>query len=289
MSVTIKNEYLTAIINEKGAELTSLSANQIEYIWQADPNYWGRHAPILFPFVGRLKNDQYTYQGENYPMGQHGFARDKKFKLLEQTAEKATFVLKSDAETKKIYPFDFVLIVSYEVWGEGLRIRFEVQNPSSGELIFALGGHPAFNIPLEENLTFDDYFIAFSPQKSRIKIPLEGPFANLDQKTLGQTNTNIQLSHDLFKEDALIYETRGLNSYTVGSEDSKHNVTVTYNNIPYVGFWSPMPKEAPFLCIEPWWGFADTVNSNGKLEEKAGMQHLPANETFKTEFSITIH
>lgn len=289
MSVTIKNEYLTAVINEKGAELTSLFANQIEYIWQADPNYWGRHAPILFPFVGRLKDDQYTYQGKTYPMGQHGFARDKKFELLEQTAEKATFILKSDEETKKIYPFDFVLTVSYEVWGEGLRVRFEVQNPSSGELIFALGGHPAFNIPLEKDLAFDDYFIAFSPQKSRIKIPLEGPFANLDQKTLGQTNTNIQLSHDLFKDDALIYETRGLNSYTVGSEDSKHSVTVTYNNIPYVGFWSPMPKEAPFVCIEPWWGFADTVDSNGKLEDKAGMQRLPANETFKTEFSITIH
>lgn len=289
MSVTISNDFLQATINEKGAELASLQANELEYIWQADPTYWGRHAPILFPFVGRLKEDRYTYQGKTYSMGQHGFARDKEFKLVEQTEDKATFVLTSDEETKKVYPFDFALTVSYEVWGQGLRIRFNVENTGTEEMLFALGGHPAFNIPLTEGLKFEDYFIAFSPQKSRLKIPLEGPFANLEQKTLGQTNTNIQLSRDLFKEDALIYETRGLNAYTLGSEESSHSVTLAYNNIPYVGLWSPYPTEAPFVCIEPWWGFADTVDSNGRLEDKAGMNRLAAKENFKTEFSITVN
>lgn len=289
MSVTIKNDYLTATINKKGAELASLTANNIEYIWQADPKYWGRHAPLLFPFVGRLKDDQYSYQGKTYPMGQHGFARDYDFSVVEQTAEKVVFVLESDEESKKIYPFDFILRVSYEVWGEGLRLRFEVENPRTEELIFALGGHPAFNVPLEEGLNFDDYYLAFSPQKSRVKIPLEGPYANLDQKTLGQTNTNIQLRHELFSDDALIYETIGLNAFTIAHEDSRHSVTVNYNHIPYVGFWSPYPKEAPFVCIEPWWGFADTVDSTGRLEDKPGMNRLAAKEIFKTEFSITVH
>lgn len=288
MSVTITNDFLEATINEKGAELVSLRANEIEYIWQADPQYWGRHAPILFPFVGRLKDNQYSYQGKTYPMGQHGFARDKEFKVLEQTKEKVTLVLTSDGETKKVYPFDFSLTVSYEIWGEGVRIRFDVENTGEEEMIFALGGHPAFNIPLTDELQFDDYFIAFSPQKSRVKIPLDGPFTNLDQKTIGQTNTNIQLSRGLFKEDALIYETRGLNAYTLGSEESSHSVTLAYNNIPYVGLWSPYPAEAPFVCIEPWWGFADTVDSNGRLEDKEGMNRLAGNEHFKTEFSITV-
>ncbi len=288
MSVTITNDFLEATINEKGAELVSLRANEIEYIWQADPQYWGRHAPILFPFVGRLKDNQYSYQGKTYPMGQHGFARDKEFKVLEQTKEKVTLVLTSDEETKKVYPFDFSLTVSYEIWGEGVRIRFDVENTGEEEMIFALGGHPAFNIPLTDELQFDDYFIAFSPQKSRVKIPLDGPFTNLDQKTIGQTNTNIQLSRGLFKEDALIYETRGLNAYTLGSEESSHSVTLAYNNIPYVGLWSPYPAEAPFVCIEPWWGFADTVDSNGRLEDKEGMNRLAGNEHFKTEFSITV-
>ena len=288
MSVTITNDFLEATINEKGAELVSLRANEIEYIWQADPQYWGRHAPILFPFVGRLKDNQYSYQGKTYPMGQHGFARDKEFKVLEQTKEKVTLVLTSDEETKKVYPFDFSLTVSYEIWGEGVRIRFDVENTGEEEMIFALGGHPAFNIPLTDELQFEDYFIAFSPQKSRVKIPLDGPFTNLDQKTIGQTNTNIQLSRGLFKEDALIYETRGLNAYTLGSEESSHSVTLAYNNIPYVGLWSPYPAEAPFVCIEPWWGFADTVDSNGRLEDKEGMNRLAGNEHFKTEFSITV-
>lgn len=288
MSVTITNDILKATINEHGAELVSLQANEIEYIWQADPKYWGRHAPLLFPFVGRLKDNQYSYQGKTYPMGQHGFARDKEFKVLEQTKEKVTLVLTSDEETKKVYPFDFALTVSYEIWGEGVRIRFEVENTGNEEMIFALGGHPAFNIPLTDELQFEDYFIAFSPQKSRVKIPLEGPFTNLDQKTIGQTNTNIQLSRELFKEDALIYETRGLNAYTLGSEESSHSVTLAYNNIPYVGLWSPYPAEAPFVCIEPWWGFADTVDSNGRLEDKKGMNRLDAKERFKTEFSITV-
>ncbi|MGM0173621.1 aldose 1-epimerase family protein [Enterococcus sp. DIV0800] len=288
MSVTITNDFLEATINEKGAELVSLRANEIEYIWQADPQYWGRHAPILFPFVGRLKDNQYSYQGKTYPMGQHGFARDKEFKVLEQTKEKVTLVLTSDEETKKVYPFEFSLTVSYEIWGEGVRIRFDVENTGEEEMIFALGGHPAFNIPLTDELQFDDYFIAFSPQKSRVKIPLDGPFTNLDQKTIGQTNTNIQLSRGLFKEDALIYETRGLNAYTLGSEESSHSVTLAYNNIPYVGLWSPYPAEAPFVCIEPWWGFADTVDSNGRLEDKEGMNRLAGNEHFKTEFSITV-
>ena len=127
MSVTISNDFLTATINEKGAELASLKANDIEYIWQADPKYWGRHAPFLFPFVGRLKDNQYTYKGKTYPMGQHGFARDKEFSVVEHSTDKAVFILKSDAETREIYPFDFVLTISYEVWGQGVRIRFNVE------------------------------------------------------------------------------------------------------------------------------------------------------------------
>ncbi|WP_159721779.1 aldose 1-epimerase family protein [Enterococcus sp. CSURQ0835] len=290
MSITIQNDHVVATIAEKGAELTSFQQKKsgLEYIWQADPEYWGRHAPILFPFIGRLKDDQYTYQGQTYPMGQHGFARDKTFQVLDQTEEMVTLALVSDEQTRQVYPFDFVLTVSYEVWADGLRVRFQVENTSSDEMIFALGGHPAFNVPLEAGQNFEDYYLAFSPQKTRVMIPLEGPFVNLDQKTLGQTNTNVQLSHDLFANDAVIFETLGLNRFTIGNEDSFHSVTLTYNHIPYVGFWSPYPKEAPFVCIEPWWGFADPVDSSGKLEEKPGMNRLAAGDVFNTQFSITI-
>ena len=153
---------------------------------------------------------------------------------------------------------------------------------------FRLGGHPAFNVPLEEGLTFDDLYLAFSPKKSRLRLPLSGPYIDMEQKTLGQTNTNLALVHDLFENDALVFETKGLNAYAIRSEKSSHSVTLSYKDMPYVGIWSPYPKEAPFVCIEPWCGIADTVNSSGELMEKAGINQLGAHEIFQTKYSITV-
>lgn len=291
MTVTIENGQLIAKFSEQGAELTSLVSKDtnLEYIWQADPEFWNRHAPILFPFVGRLKDNQYHYQGKTYPMGQHGFARDMVFQIVEQQEDSVTFSLKSTDETMAKYPFDFELLVTYELGGDGLRIRNKVINTGKNEMIFAIGGHPAFRVPLEEGFNFSDYYLAFSPQKSRIKMPLKGPFVDLDQKTLGQTNTNLRLTRELFKNDALIFETIGANSFAIRNEDSDHSVTLHYSDIPYVGFWSPYEKEAPFVCIEPWHGFADPVNATGDLKDKPGMNRLQANEVFETSYAITVN
>lgn len=291
MTITIENGQLMAKISEKGAELTSLISKDtgLEYIWQADPEYWNRHAPILFPFVGRLKDNQYRYQGKTYAMGQHGFARDMDFTLVEQSEDTAVFSLKSSEKTRENYPFDFELFVTYELGGDGLRIRNKVINSGDNEMIFAIGGHPAFRVPLEDGFKFSDYYLAFSPQKSRIKMPLNGPFVDLDQKTLGQTNTNLHLTRKLFQNDALIFETIGANSFSIRNEDSEHSITLHYSDIPYVGFWSPYEKEAPFVCIEPWHGFADPVNTTGDLEDKPGMNRLQPREVFETNYAITVN
>lgn len=291
MTITIENGQLVAKISEKGAELTSLISKDtgLEYIWQADPEYWNRHAPILFPFVGRLKDNQYRYQGKTYAMGQHGFARDMDFTLVEQSEDTAVFSLKSSEKTRENYPFDFELFVTYELGGDGLRIRNKVINSGDNEMIFAIGGHPAFRVPLEDGFKFSDYYLAFSPQKSRIKMPLNGPFVDLDQKTLGQTNTNLHLTRKLFQNDALIFETIGANSFSIRNEDSEHSITLHYSDIPYVGFWSPYEKEAPFVCIEPWHGFADPVNTTGDLEDKPGMNRLQPREVFETNYAITVN
>lgn len=290
MTVTIENGQLIAKIAEKGAELQSLKSRDenLEYIWQADPKYWGKHAPILFPIVGALKEGRYTYEGQEYQLPRHGFARDMEFTVTHQTEDSVTMLLVADDTTRAVYPFEFELSVHYELGGEGLQVRYEVNNPSQGEMLFSIGGHPAFNVPLSPELSFEDYYLAFSPMKSRIEFPLAGDLININQRTLGATNTNLRLTYDQFSNDALIYETKGLTSVTIASEKSPHSISISFNKMPYVGIWTPYPKEAPFLCIEPWAGVADTVDATGELSEKLGIQHLAPGKKYQTKYAIVV-
>ncbi|MCB5950691.1 aldose 1-epimerase family protein [Enterococcus sp. BWT-B8] len=290
MTVIIENEKLTAVIAEEGAELVSLKDRDsgIEYIWQGNPAFWGRHAPVLFPFVGRLKNDQYSYKNKSYSLGQHGFARDQVFDVIEKGEGSVSLSLKSTKETKKVYPFDFELVLSYAIEGTELVVSYQVINTGKEEMLFSIGGHPAFNIPLEKHLTFNDYYLSLAPKMNRIQIPLSGPFADLEHKTLGQTVADLDLNRELFVDDALIYETPGKTAVTIKSDGSEHSVTLKYEDIPFVGIWSPYEKEAPFVCIEPWWGIADTVNSDGQLEDKSAVNQLKPAEEFKTNYVISV-
>ena len=289
MTVKIENEFLIAKFAEDGAELISLQSKSsgIEYIWQGDPYFWGRHAPVLFPIVGRLKDDQYTYQGKTYEMSQHGFARDSLFTVIEHGDALVSFSLKRTNETKKNYPFDFELIISYELKDNHLTVDYQVENTSNEEMYFSIGGHPAFNVPLEKKLKFEDYYLEFSPQKSRTQIPLIGSYIDINHKTLAQTNIGIDLTHDLFNNDALIFETIGSNTFTIASDHSEHELQLNYNNMPYVGIWSPSPKDAPFVCIEPWCGIADSIDSTGDITKKVGINKLPQKELFRTSYTIT--
>lgn len=290
MTVTIENDQLRAKIALHGAELQSLvsKTTDLEYIWQADPKYWGKHAPVLFPIVGALKEDSYQYKGKTYHMSKHGFARDMDFALLEKNDDSASFILKATEKTKAIFPFDFELIIRYELGGDGLTVKYEVENLAEDEMFFSIGGHPAFNVPLEKDLNFEDYYLAFSPRKSRLSLPLEGNYIDLEQRTLGQTNTNLALTHDMFKNDAVIFETKGLNAISICSEKSPHSVTLSYKDMPYVGIWSPYPTESPFVCIEPWCGIADTTDATGELIEKLGIQQLAGREKLTTKYAITV-
>lgn len=291
MDITIETEHLTAVVSTDGAELTSLKSKEtdIEYIWQADPKYWKRHAPVLFPFVGALKDNQYTYQGKTYQLSQHGFARDMEFQVIEQNKDSVRLMLESTTATKEVYPFDFKLIIAYELGGDGIVVKYYVENPAEEAMYFSIGGHPAFNVPLVDDLSFEDYYLEPSPMKSRLMLPLKDGYVDLAQRTLGQTNTNIALTRELFKVDTLIFETKGLNSFSIRSEKSPHSITLTYNNLPYLGIWAGnYGLEAPFVCIEPWEGVADTTDSTGELTEKLGIRKLDVKDTYETKYAITI-
>lgn len=290
MTIQIENEWVIATFVERGAELISLQSkeSQVEYIWQGDAQFWSRHAPVLFPVVGRLKNDCYQYNGETYTMDQHGFARDCLFELLEIKQESVSFLLTSNEKIKKNYPFEFRLILSYRLEKTKLIVTYQVQNTGQEMMYFSIGGHPAFNIPLESGLSFNDYYLKFTPQKSRIQIPLAGPFTDFKQKTLAQMNTTIALRRELFKNDALIFETKGTNRISIESEKSTHSIHVNYDEIPYVGIWTLHTKDAPFVCIEPWWGIADEVNATGDLVNKVGINRLESEKFFETSYTITM-
>jgi len=288
--VTLENDFLTVTIDPHGAELTSVLGvhSQIEYLWQADPTVWKRHAPVLFPIVGKLHDDTYQYEGQTYHMGQHGFARDRDFTVVESTKTSATFELTDDAQTRAMFPFAFKLVIHYLLDNNMIRVAYTVTNPATdAPLFFSIGAHPGFNIPLTDETDFDGYYMSFDPKKSRVQIPLDVK-AGIDyaNRTLAATDVNQSLSHEFFKSDAVIYELNGKTTFRLQSDHSKHGVALTVADAPYLGVWSPYPTTGDFVCIEPWWGIADTIDATGDLTAKLGINELAPQAQFETGYTI---
>ncbi len=289
--IELKNDELQVKINEHGAELTSVKSvdDQIEYMWQADPKFWGRHAPVLFPIVGRLKDDQYTVNGQTYRMTQHGFARDMDFMVIEHEDDHAVFQLEASDETREKFPFEFTLQVTFTLDAHMLSVHYTVTNPSGDvTLPFSIGGHPAFNVPLEPgNGDFSDYSVTVAPKKAYQQIPLVGPYNDVKhEKTLNLT-TPMVLDHDLFNQDALILDLDHVETTLMLSTGlNDHGVALTLQDAPYVGIWSPYPKRAPFVCLEPWWGIADNVDSDGDFIHKMSIHTAGPKESFNAGFQI---
>lgn len=292
MDYTIKNNMIEVVISDHGAEVQSVKGAHTgeEYMWQADPEIWGRHAPVLFPIVGRLKNDEYKYQGKTYHMGQHGFARDCDFEVENYTQESITFLLKDNEKTREMYPFKFEFRVNYNLMNNLLEENFSVVNKSDETMIFGVGGHPGFNLPVNNGEEKEDYYFDMHPSIARVKIPLKGAYLDWNNRSLASTDSFIGLSDELFKDDALIYELHGHdNKVSLRTDKSKFHINVWTRNAPYVGIWSQYPNTANYVCIEPWWGIADREDADGELEHKYGMNHLEPGKEYQAGFSITYH
>ena len=289
MNYEIKNEYIKAKIKSFGAELNSLQkcAEELEYIWQGDSKYWNRHSPILFPIVGRLKNDSYTYQNQKYNMTQHGFARDKEFEVIKNEVDFMEFRLKSDEKTLEIYPFSFELYLSYKLEKNSLIVSYKVINKSDDKMLFSIGAHPAFNWTLKEDEKKEDYFLEFENIKQTKRYFLNDKGLVYDSVDLKIIDNKIALNEELFKNDALVFEDLNIKTLTLKNSINENYIKLNFENFPYLGIWSK-PTGAPFICIEPWFGVADDENSNQNFEDKKGIITLEKDEIFSCFYIIEI-
>ena len=289
MNFEIKNKFIKAKINSFGAELNSLKRvdTNLEYMWQGNPKYWNRHSPVLFPIVGRLKNDSYTYKNQKYNMTQHGFARDKEFELVKNEVDFIEFKLSNDEKSLEIYPFLFDLYISYKLEQSKLIISYKVKNNSNDNMPFSIGAHPAFNWTLKEDEKKEDYFLEFENIKSTKRYFLNDLGLVYKNENLHISDNKIFLNEELFKDDALIFSDPNIKNLTLKNRNNENFIKVNFDNFPYLGIWSK-PTGAPFICIEPWFGVADKFDSNSDFEKKSSIIILMKNESFSCFYSVEV-
>jgi galactose mutarotase-like enzyme len=285
----LSNDVLSIEIAGKGAELQSIYhlQNKLEYLWSGDAKYWAKKSPVLFPIVGGLKGNEYQYKGKTYHLGRHGFARDNEFEVSERTPESITFCLKSNDQTKLVYPFDFCFKVKYTLQAAQLTVAFIVENTGENELLFSVGAHPAFAVPVDKNLKYEDYYLLFNNIEDAGRWPLsaDGLIEAISIPLLENEN-KLPLQKELFYKDAIVLKHLKSDSISIVNEKSSYGVRVSFDGFPYMGIWAA--KDADFVCIEPWCGIADGVNSNGNFADKEGIIKLSANQIFDAAYKIEL-
>ncbi len=261
----------------QGAELISAKLDGVEKIHDGE-SFWNRHAPVLFPIVGKLKNGKTVIAGKTYEIEQHGFARDMKFETIGENA----YVLKSNAETLKKFPFQFELYITYKVKGNEVITNYKVCNKDTKTMVFGIGGHPAFCCDYASG----KYRIEFEDIEEHIEVyQLEnGLIKEKPEKSSKFIKENrIFLDKKTFDKDAIIMKHITSKKVYLKTE-SKTILAFTFEKFPYLAIWSK--PGAPFVCIEPWFSTADTVNANGVFEEKESFITLQPDENFEASYRV---
>ncbi|HAA8501049.1 TPA_asm: aldose 1-epimerase family protein [Listeria monocytogenes] len=288
--IKLENEVLLVEMKTSGAELTRIFHKDtgLEYLWNADSKFWGRHSPVLFPTVGRLVEDTYLVDGKPYHLGQHGFARDRDFQVVEQTEKSVRFELDADEDSLAVYPYKFKLSIIYTIEKNTVAVSYEVENTDNKRIYFSIGAHPAFNLPLTDGTTFEDYYLDFGTEENLETLCLEGPYRSGEiKKVVDEAARYLPLNYDLFKNDALIFEALKQKEMTIKSDKTPHFVKVSFPEFSFVGVWTAKAG-TPFLCIEPWYGIADGAGKSVELRDKAGIEHLEPEAVFASEYEITV-
>ncbi len=283
----LENDFLKVTLHPKGAELRSLVSKKtgLEYMWNADPAWWSKTSPVLFPIVGTLRNNSYRYNGVEYTLPRHGFARDRFF-LAEQTSPLAiSFILRDDADTRAQYPFSFSLTLFYQLDEDRLLLRYTVENTGREQLWFSLGAHPAFAVPPQPlaGAAYTDHYLQFDRSESLVRYKLEEGLIGTETELVLLPDKKLPLQPALFREDALVLKHIPDHSIVLGSSQHAHGLEFAWEGFPFFGIWAP--AGAPFVCLEPWYGIADSVAHDQELTRKEGIESLPPGESFSREWS----
>lgn len=291
MNYILENENIKIETSTFGGELTSLlkKDDSTEFLWNGDETYWKYHSPILFPIVGKVKDGKYLVDGKEYFLPQHGLARTREFDMIEKSDTHITFELLWSEETLTVYPYKFSLRLSYELLDDGVKASYKVINLDDKDIYFSIGGHPAFMCPIKENETLSDYYFEFN-EKETCSImnlnPSTGYFTGEKTEFFNNENT-INLSLDLFKNDALTFSNLKSNILTLKSKNHTTSLSMDFTGFPYIAIWTKATG-APFVCIEPWYGHADYENFLGDFKEKEGIEKLSPNESFDSNYKLFI-
>lgn len=286
----LQNTQCRVTVQEAGAELTSFRdlATDLEYIWTADPAVWPRHAPVLFPIVGKLPEGKYRYKGKTYALPQHGFARDEKFDLVDQKPNALTFALTSSEKTLAGYPFSFRLEIAYTLTGNSLETAYQVRNTGPDEMYFSIGAHPGFNCPLLPGEHFEDYYLDFEKPETVSRYLLDEGLQNGRKQPVLFGLQRLPLRYELFEQDAIVLKDLASQKISLRTPLHGHGLDFEFRDFPYFGIWT---KEAgaPFICLEPWHGIASRVGDSGELQEKEGIIRLAAGESFACSYTIRVY
>ena len=290
MIYTLRNSEMEVQVSSKGGELVSLrDAEQTEYIWIGDARYWKRHAPQLFPCIGRLTNNQYSMDGALHEMGQHGFLRDYELTKVEESETSLHLQLQSDASTRQLYDREWIVDIFYTLCGKTLSVKFQVRNCDARTMRFGYGIHPGFNVPLNPALRFEDYRLDFH----EVSIPKQMELTERYTISGGmhdyalEEDRYLPLQHSLFDHDAIILKDMP-HTVTLGSQKDEKKVTVAFPDMPYLGIWHAPETDAPFVCIEPWSSLPSTDGVIDEFETKPDFITVEPEQTYTNRWSISI-
>lgn len=271
----IENDYLKIGVKQFGGELTSVKSKNTgtEYLWQGDADVWKGQSPVLFPIIGRLLEDKYTFNGKEYTMAKHGFARLLEWEHIETTENSLKFLLSDSEETIKIYPFRFELYITFTLDKNRVTVSHDVINKNDSDMYFSIGAHPAFNCNIGDTLTFEH-----NENLDTYKIDLEKSLLLPERYTVLKDSRDLVITKDIFNEDALIFS--DVKSENIILHSDLHSRSVKFNTgaSPYLGIWAK--PGAPYVCIEPWFGINDSYEKKNDFSQKTGIMKLPQDSSF---------
>lgn len=287
---TLSNGILAVQVSELGAELQSIKKNGHEYLWQGDPAFWGRRSPVLFPIVGSVWEKKYRVNGTEYEMGQHGFARDMEFSLVSASDDEVWYRIESSKDTLQVYPWQFVLEIGYRLSGNSIEVLWKVTNPSDEEIFFQIGAHPAFNYPDYDAQKPERGYFVFDRSEGLqcVRIKEKGCVDAESRYPLILTDGAIPLDWKTYDEiDTFVLQDSQVSRVSLLRPDKSPYLTVTFD-APVLGLWSPPGKNAPFVCIEPWFGRCDQAGYEGDFRNRDWMNALAPGKVFSASYTITL-